>query len=473
MKLKAILFIGLALSFYQVKAQEQLGLKISNYSGVNSFALNPAWAVGGPLGWDVNIVSLGVFIEQDYTYGQNGSLIKVLKNGAEFITDETATDGTSTTTAVPFYFQEKSNYDVHHNAFVMAPSFMANIKGHTVGLTLQARTWLSGYNIDGDLGYANVSDTMIYVGEIDPFQVGAMAWGEIGLNYGRNIISNKNMQVNVGGSLKFLLGYEATNISNNSATGVSRANDAITVDPADISISYASNYTNDGGYGFQRNGFGISSDVGVTFVKLNPKQDKQHYKWKLGVSLLDVGRVVYGKNANDYSFVSSDVSTFAGDAFENIQDANGVIDAINANANTSSAQLTDTKFNMWTPMALSVQFDAPLIDRLYVSGTAVLGMRFKGAAIERSDIIAVTPRFETKWFEWGIPLSLYRWNDFNMGTYLRMGPLTIGTESLNNLVIPSQFEGADVYLSLKVNSAMFKKQSKNRGKGSGCWSNKF
>ncbi|MEZ5022529.1 MAG: hypothetical protein R2728_04575 [Chitinophagales bacterium] len=51
----------------------------------------------------------------------------------------------------------------------------------------------------------------------------------------------------------------------------------------------------------------------------------------------------------------------------------GVIEAINASG-MSSAELVDNSFGMWSPMALSVQFDAPLIDRLYLSGTAVIGI---------------------------------------------------------------------------------------------------
>ncbi|MEZ5022530.1 MAG: hypothetical protein R2728_04580 [Chitinophagales bacterium] len=57
-------------------------------------------------------------------------------------------------------------------------------------------------------------------------------------------------------------------------------------------------------------------------------------------------------------------------------------------------------------------------------------------------------------------VSLYRWNDLRVGTYLRMGPLTVGTENLNSWVIPGRLEGSDIYLSLKINSAMFEIEQK-------------
>ena len=124
-------------------------------------------------------------------------------------------------------------------------------------------------------------------------------------------------------------------------------------------------------------------------------------------------------------------------------------------------------------MAVSVQFDAPIAKNLYVSGTAVVGMRFKGNAVERSDLLAVTPRYENRWFEFGIPVSIYRWKDIRMGTYVRLGPLTIGTETLNSWLIPGQLEGSDIYFALKINSGMFNKASNDRKdmKGTGCYAN--
>ena len=475
MRIKLLFFVAMLFVTFSVSAQEQLGLKLGNYAGVNSFGLNPAWHVNGPLKWDVTILALGVFAEQNYIYGQKGSVTKLIKNGGSVITeDQNTTDGTTTGSEVPFYFQDNANYDIHFNAFAMAPSFMFNVRKHTFGLYMQGRGFGSGYNLDGEFNYNNLSDTLVFVGEMKPFQMGAMAWGEIGATYGKNIVSNRNFDINVGGTLKFLIGFAAANVKNNTTTNVTRGEDQVILDAVDLDMAYTSAYSS-GSVGFQRSGFGMATDVGVTIVNKKAKQDKQHYKWKLGVSLLDVGRIKYNKSAASYNYTSTEVSIFSDEDFENIEDPDDFINAINNSGNASSAELVKSDFGMWMPMALSVQFDAPLIDRLYVSGTAVVGMRFRGAAIERSDLIAVTPRFEAKWFEIGMPVSLYRWTDFQMGTYLRMGPLTIGTDNLNSLVIPGKFEGADFYLALKVNSAMFKKcdRKRNGEKGSGCFATQF
>jgi len=468
----SLLFTILTLS---ISAQEQLGLRLGSYSGVQSLQMNPSWQVNGPLKWDVNIVAGGVFVHQDYLYGRKGSMLKLLSNGGEVVTDDNAiagSDGNSSVNGVPFYFEENNNYDFHHNAFVMAPSFMVNMRQHSFGMYLNTRTWSSGYDLDGDLGYFNLIDSAIFLGNIDPFQVGIMNWGEIGATYATNIKTSRKIEINAGATLKFLLGIDAVGVRSKQDVDVIRMDDQIALGPTELEMSYASNY-NDESYDFKRNGFGAAADLGVTFVRPENRNGNKLYKWKVGVSLLDVGRVKYRKNANTYSYSTTDSSYFNTAQFEDVRDPDDLIEAINNSGNSTIATLTDDKFGMWTPMALSVQFDAPLVKKLYLSGTAVVGMRFKGNAAERSDLLAVTPRIEGRWLEFGMPISLYRWKEVQLGTYVRLGPLTVGTERLNSWFIPGQLEGSDIYFALKIHSGMFKKSCKAREseKGSGCFAN--
>jgi len=475
MRIKTLFSLIITFAAFSATAQEQLGLRLGNYSGVQSLQMNPAWQVNGPLKWDVNIVAGGVFEHQDYLYGQKASMLKLLSNGGEFITSDNSaigSDGSTAVNGVPFYFEENNNYDFHHNAFVMAPSFMVNMRQHSFGMYLNARTWSSGYNLDGDLGYATLIDSAIFLGNIDPFQVGIMNWGEIGVTYATNIKTGRKIEINAGATLKFLLGIDAVGIRNKQGTDVIRMDDQIALGSTELEMAYASNYT-DESYDFKRNGFGVATDLGVTFVRPENRNGNKRYKWKVGVSLLDIGRVSYKKNTFAYSYSTTDSSYFNTAQFEDVRDPDDLIEAINNSGNTTSAVLTDNKFGMWTPMALSVQFDAPLVKKLYLSGTAVVGMRFKSNAAERSDLLAVTPRIEGRWIEFGVPLSLYRWKELQLGSYVRLGPITIGTETLNSWFIPGSLEGSDIYFALKIHSGMFKKSCKARDseKGSGCFAN--
>ena len=55
-------------------AQEQLGLRMERYAGVNSLMHNPANNLVSPLKWDVNLVELGVFVDNNYAFIYNATI---------------------------------------------------------------------------------------------------------------------------------------------------------------------------------------------------------------------------------------------------------------------------------------------------------------------------------------------------------------------------------------------------------------
>ena len=62
-----------------LKAQEQLGLRTDNYSGVNSIMLNPSNFVSSKLDWDVNVIGVGAFGETNYGYIYNTNVIDIMR----------------------------------------------------------------------------------------------------------------------------------------------------------------------------------------------------------------------------------------------------------------------------------------------------------------------------------------------------------------------------------------------------------
>src|SRR5688500_3648737 len=65
-------------------AQEQLGLRLNNYSGIHGTLFNPAFNVNSPQSWDINLIAGGVFIENNYAYLLNTSMRGILTNNSNF-----------------------------------------------------------------------------------------------------------------------------------------------------------------------------------------------------------------------------------------------------------------------------------------------------------------------------------------------------------------------------------------------------
>src|SRR5210317_1090627 len=62
-----------------LKAQEQLGLRTDNYSGVNSLMLNPANFLSSDFEWDLNVAGAGFFGETNTGYIKNTRLLDIFR----------------------------------------------------------------------------------------------------------------------------------------------------------------------------------------------------------------------------------------------------------------------------------------------------------------------------------------------------------------------------------------------------------
>ena len=117
------------------------------------------------------------------------------------------------------------------------------------------------------------------------------------------------------------------------------------------------------------------------------------------------------------------------------------------------ASLQENHFSLWLPAALSLQADYSVSDRFYVGGLFVHRIPLGKAAnvIRRSNLLVISPRFESRWFGVSSHFLHYNWQDFRLGISIRLGFLTIGTDNLGSILRKSDFSGTDFYVALKVN----------------------
>ena len=90
--------------------------------------------------------------------------------------------------------------------------------------------------------------------------------------------------------------------------------------------------------------------------------------------------------------------------------------------------------------------------------------------LERSSYISATAQYNYKWWGLTVPLSVYNHSALRLGTALRLGPLTLGTDNLVPLILPTNLRAANFYFSLNINSSMLdflcgrSNRSKSKGK---------
>ncbi len=452
----ALMVIGLLCTNY-TQAQEALGLKTGKYAGINGTLLNPSSNVYAPLKWDVNLVAAGAFFENNYGYLTNTAVPNALKNASliEWVNEEAGDDATISTNPILFdFFDDNKRKSIHLNAFVMGPSVRLNVGKHSFGLFTNFRTAISANRIPASLGYYEFDRQLLNESfKAAPFKFAGMAWAELGLNYATEIMEGNNHRISAGGNVKYLHAYNAFFFKSHEEVELTKLpNDSLALNGGSYSygISNAAVANNP----FASTGKGLAIDLGTTYL-VGGTEDKNYsdYQFKFGCSLLDFGKVWGNNEAQVHEVNTAEIVNIYTEGYNDVTDELGLFTTISQQAlNDETASRSNKRFSLWLPGAISAQADFAANKHLYLNALVTRRIRTIQPGIERANIIAVTPRFESRFLAFSLPLVLYNDTDFRLGSALRLGPITIGSDNLLTWIRPqNELTGTDVYVALKVN----------------------
>jgi len=226
---------------------------------------------------------------------------------------------------------------------------------------------------------------------------------------------------------------------------------------------------------FRGGGFGF--DIGITYKKTIKGQQNilyseicakpfLPYRYKIGVSVIDIGRITFKKNAQKLVF--DNVSTFWPDISDfNSQNIDTAIRQLSQKFYGNPDKLLQgDRISIGLPSALSVQIDVHYTGNWYVNGTLIYPLRIYSISLIRPAQLSITPRYETNFFEVNFPISLYDFSKPRIGISARLGIFTVGTDKLGGFFHYNDFTGMDVYFSVKI--GFIKGLCKNKGDKSSC-----
>lgn len=452
--------ISIAIAFFVFAqglfCQEQLGLRLENYAGVSSLALNPAGNLSNPLRWDVNLAGAGIFLENNYAFIRQTNTLELLRrrDDAEFVLAEDVEGQVGPNTFIVDFFNDNRQRRANFTGFVAGPSIVVKIGDrHSIGIFTNIRSATGAQKIDNAYSYYKYDNRPFF----DEFEVGplagaAMSWTELGLNYAVKIPAGTG-SAGFGASLKFLQGYEAGYIENfGTYRHTKLPGNTITIERPDGRFGYVSGNLEGETFRLQRYGRGVAVDLG--FVQTFDEYD-EGYRLKIGASLLDIGYLNFNKNAHAHRVNSDATATLSLNDYENFDEPDELDDLIRLFSQDalgdSLASETANSFRMVTPTALSLQADYALHPRFYLNGMLVQRLSFFGIGPPRGNLLAVTPRFEHRWFSASLPVSVFDWRDLHVGLAARLGFLVVGTDHLLSWVGRENYTGTDFYIALKIN----------------------
>lgn len=408
-------------------AQENLGIVNDNYAPVESRNINPSSIVDSKTWLDIRLAGINAYARNNFAY---------LPTWQPFNFSAAPTVAYDTT---------RKNIWGYTDLEVKGPAFTLNLGKHAVGLHTAVRGYGTVRKLNGAVGRYMVSET---VNTSDSSyravntRMKSMVWGEVGVSYG-TILWRYDHQLLTGAvSVKRLLGFGAADF-------LLQRGDVTVQDQQGVVTNALGKYAYSQPAFKAGRGWGV--DLGVTYKKTETDvmgyvpHSKQSgcttcgYKYKVGVSLLDVGAIKYRTNAAQGTF---DENTNAED-FAALAE-----DGVTTDANIPR---TADNFRASLPTAISVQFDYHAGNGLYLNGTLLqkaTPVTWFGA--ERANLLGAGVRFERKWFSATLPVSLLDYSRPQVGLALRMGPVIIGSDHLLPFITRKNVKGADVFAAIKI-----------------------
>ena len=451
------------------KAQEMHGYVHSNYAGITGSLINPSSLMTSKLYLDINVVGLHFNVDNNYVYLAN----KDFKIKNFFSKDPQLPKHTDEVMLNEREYYDRYDSDLK-NAYsqirIMGPSAMFATGNQAFGLSTSYRILASGNDIPYDMAKFALEGlkyfpqhNINYINNID-FRAASLALAEIAGSYSR-ILYRHNRDYFAGGvTLKGLF-------SSGGAFGYGDNLDYMVPNNKDLVI-----YNANGKFGtslpidYDNNDFtlskqlflgkGIGFDLGFTYQRMMQGHSSkaysaycevpyQPYRYRIGVSLLDLGRVRFNKKPIwlEMDNVNHTWDDAASKDYENVNDLFHSLSYKFSGNPDSLIRYSD--FTISLPTALSVQFDYRINNKIYVNSAWVHPLVMSEATIVRPAQIAVTPRFETDHFELAMPVILYNYKYPRIGLSARFHKIVIGTDKLGGFFGLSNFTGMDFYVMVK------------------------
>ena len=489
-----LLMSGMAMS------QHLPGVSMGNFAGVNALYHNPAFVADSRYSVHVNLVGAQFYL------GNNHVRYEAPYSFLSLITNTVSDKYRNERGVLQFprsYLGEKINgNEKYFNAGgdIRLPSIMFNLfKGRVgVGVSTRTRFMLNTSGVSEPL--ARLISKTTQMDELQgPFfqnqsgQLHLNGFGEVAFTLGGTVIDNETDYVKVGFTVKRLIGlYNAHAIIDNSSYDIrpdeTWENRRQFIRVEEINLKYG--MTRDEGFqnvkpspgwllGGLPPGSGWGFDIGAVYEyrpdiqkytyteKGERKRDasKNKYLYRIAVSLTDIGKIHF---KNPAYVLQQEIHTtnkeLRYDSFQKLEGSEGIFNAINSSLDGGATLAPN--FKSVLPMAFQASVDYNVKPNVYVSGLWVQNLvPLSAFGMKAESVVSVTPRYEHKWYEISVPLTLMNhYRSPAIGIAGRIGPLWLGTDHLPGLLNIGNPKSFNLYFG--ISAGLYRKPPESQNK---CW----
>jgi hypothetical protein len=433
--------------------------------GVTALGHNPAFFAASPLIWDAQLLSGGTFVETDYVFIHHSNVSHLLTTSKSIERFIPEVHLQMSDQHLYYQFVEGQKPMRHNvNAFAGTPAFATRINHKwSAGFYVKMRQAFSVENQDPELSLPILEAWQIPTTKnIAPTNAVGMVWSEYALNIAHTTkISGKSLSI--GLNTKLLVGHQGLYVHSPDHLNITKLYDHFMAGEANV--EYAFTYL-DEEFNLNANGLGLGIDIGVVFSE----QDGDH-PWRLSAAITDLGAVNFTKHGERHYIRTETNAIIPEPTFDNVNNIREFAAALsNSIYNNPSATLQGNDFGILTPAGFNFNFDMQIANNVFFNGSAVRKFVVNPRQLHKENYLATSIRYETPFLEIGLPLVLYQNNDFRPGAWVRVGPVTIGSDHVGSLFFKQkQLSGSDIYFAIKLNNFNLKSRDKNRNNPEDCF----
>ncbi|GAB3894745.1 hypothetical protein GCM10028803_10180 [Larkinella knui] len=422
-----------------VWAQYQPGLVSSNYGGIHRMLQNPSSIAGSRYKFQVIAFTGTSSVNSLYTkYIAKGFFQSIQLPYSQGLSLPLRTLGSITDAPRTTSYSE-----------ILGPSVLLNVDGNqTLALHTRLKSYLYGSSLPENLTeayrnrlfYKNLQPSS---GSFD-FNLAHNSYGEIGLTYGLQVFDGHWHRLNVGATVRRIVGAQMTYLDARGNYAIRQTNGDVDKTLAITNLNYRLGQTT------PRKDFGLSSvfssaygsgwgyDLGATYEigrrttgrgynSDTPMKDPRPAYWlRLSAALMNGGSIKY---PTGQVVTGSGQLTFQQEELEKFGDA--PTDYLTVKSDNSPQKYSPGKVAL--PRMLHLEADMRLVPSFYVNGLLMNNLS-SAARVQMPNMLIITPRFEDEDVEFGLPISILGPdNRVAVGMSTRLGPITLGFSDMGRL----------------------------------------
>lgn len=439
----------LLLTVYRLTAFSQsfIGYGYDNYSGVNGMILNPANLADNKYKVNVNLFAISALAGNNAYEMDRGRFF-----GFKF-SHLNEGDG--------FYKSSNTAYKyIYTNLDILGPSATITLTPKdAIGLTTRLRVIGNEYNLGDPLfRLTGITDPNFYNVNIEnrSLQVKANAFAEAGLSYGRVLFRDERNEFKLGITGKYILGLAYGSMASGPLQlQIDPSNQILNIQ-GDVTAQYSANLDNAGnGMSIsniinKKAGKGLGFDIGFAYELKGA--DPSIEKFRVGLSVTDIGSVTYTNSLNSQQYTLSatgqNTQQFAKQSGESVDDY--ITRLKNDGLITSKGVAAASKVSL--PTAFHLNLDYEIYKRLYINADVLMNMLATTNPMSPNYVTTVTatPRLEKKWVSIYSPVSYSANGQLNWGAGIRIGPLFVGSGSVLSSMLKQRIQAADAHIGLTI-----------------------